>query len=66
MKDVDVLRQEFKDDTDILYEKRHTCRQFARTLARLFVSLLMANKFNDKVVLDLKIWKVHTAYDRHI
>ena len=52
----DVWRQEFKDDIDKLYEKCRT-RQFAKTPARLVVSLPMANKFNDKVALDFKIWK---------
>ena len=57
MKDADVWREEFKDDIDKLYEECQTCRQFAKTPARPVVSLPMANKFNDKAALDLKIWK---------
>ena len=59
MKDVDVYvwREEFKDDIDKLYEECQTCCQFAKTPARPVVSLPMVNKFNDKVALDLKIWK---------
>ena len=57
MKDADVWREEFKDDIDKLYEKCQICHQFAKTPTRPVVSLPMANKFNDKVVLDLKIWK---------
>ena len=40
-----------------LYEKCQTCRQFAKTPPRPAVSLPMENEFNDKVALDLKIWK---------
>ena len=57
MKDADVWRQEFKDDIDKLYEKCQTCLQFPKTPARPISSLPVANSVNDKVSLDLKIWK---------
>ena len=57
MKDADVWKQEFVCDIDKLYEECQTCRRFAKTPARPVVGLPMANKFNDRVALDLKIWK---------
>ena len=57
LKDAGVWRDEFQCDLDGIYNKCQTCKLYAKTPARPVVSLPMARSFNEKVAMDLKIWK---------
>ena len=57
MKDAKVWKKEFRDDIERLRKEGQICEQLFKTSARPMMGLPVANKFNDRVATDLKIWK---------
>ena len=57
MTDAGIWRSEYEEELDDLYEKCHTCKLYKRTPPKPVVSLPMAQHFNEKLAMDLKLWK---------
>ena len=57
LKDAGIWNKEYEEDLDHIHEKCKTCLLYKKTPARPVVSLPMASHFNEKVAMDLKLWK---------
>ena len=57
IKDAGAWKENLIEDIDKIYQSCQTCKQYAKTPARPVVSMPMAKGFNEKVAMDLKVWK---------
>ena len=57
MKDAEIWKEDYQTDLDEIYDSCTTCKLFMKTPPRPVVSMPMANRFNEKVAMDLKSWK---------
>ena len=57
MKDAEVWKDDYQTDLDELYDSCMTCKLYSKTPPRPVVSMPMANRFNERVAMDLKSWK---------
>ena len=57
MQGAGVWKDEYQEELDSINNICHTCKLYAKTLARPVVSMPLARSFNEKVAMDLKRWK---------
>lgn len=57
IKDAGAWRDSFREEFDLLHDNCDICKRYAKTPARPVVSLPLAERFNEKVAMDLKVWK---------
>ena len=57
IKDSGSWHEDFQTDMNEIYQNCELCKVYAKTPPRPVVSLPMASRFNEKVVMDLKSWR---------